>query len=245
MALERLSPLLPAWPAPANVRALVTTRAGGASAAPWASLNLGDHVGDDATAVAENRRRLRTLLPAEPVWLRQVHGTDCVSAEAATVNASADAASTRQRGIVCAVLTADCLPVLFCDVAGTVVAVAHAGWRGLAAGVLEHTVAAMQVAPENLMAWIGPGIGPRAFEVGDDVRRAFVAQMPDAEQAFVAKGGGKFWCDLPLLARQRLAGLGIRRLASADLCTYGDAERFYSYRRDGVTGRFASLIWLD
>lgn len=240
-----LSPLRPAWPAPANVRALVTTRSGGVSSAPWASLNLGDHVGDDPVAVAENRRLLRALLPDEPRWLRQVHGVDCVAADSAPPDCTADAAFTRQRGVVCTVLTADCLPVLLCDAAGVVVAAAHAGWRGLVAGVLERTIAAMAVTPAEVLAWIGPGIGPTAFEVGAEVRDAFVAQAPEAAQAFVTRGGGKYLCDLPGLARQRLARLGIRHLASADLCTFADAERFYSYRREGVTGRFASLIWLE
>lgn len=236
--------LVPAWPAPANVRALVTTRAGGVSAAPWDSLNLGDHVNDDPAAVAENRRRLRTLLPAEPVWLRQVHGTVCVDAAQANAGAEADAALARAPGAVCAVLTADCLPVLLCDEAGTVVAAAHAGWRGLAAGVIESTVRAMGLPGERLVAWLGPAIGPENFEVGDEVRAAFVARDPAAAQAFVAGTPGKWYCDIYRLARQRLAALGVRRVAGADFCTVRDGARFYSYRRDGVTGRMASLVWL-
>lgn len=239
--------LVPDWPAPAKVRALVTTRIGGVSASPWDSLNLGDHVGDAPAAVAENRRRLRALLPAEPVWLRQVHGTLCIDAAQASAGAEADAALARAPGVVCAVLTADCLPVLLCDDAGSVVAAAHAGWRGLAAGVIEATVQAMGLPGERLVAWLGPAIGPENFEVGDEVRAAFVAHDPAAAQAFVpgrTDRPGKWYCDIYRLARQRLAALGVRRVTSADFCTVAERERFYSYRRDGVTGRMASLVWL-
>jgi polyphenol oxidase len=234
--------ITPDWPAPANVRVLVTTRAGGASVAPWDSCNLGDHVGDDPSAVAENRRRLRAHLPAEPVWLKQVHGVRCIDAEVAGSN-EADAAFTRSSGVVCAVLTADCLPILLCDEAGRVVAAAHAGWRGLAAGVIESTVRSMGVPGEQLMAWLGPAIGPENFEVGDEVREAFVARDPLAATAFARRSNGRWLCDIYRLAQQRLAALGACRIASADFCTVRNAERFYSYRRDGVTGRMASLIW--
>lgn len=237
--------ILPNWPAPANVRSLQTTRHGGVSAAPYASLNLGDHVGDDPVAVAENRRRLRAHLPAEPLWLRQVHGTTCIDAAITTTGSEADAAFTHQPGTVCAVLTADCLPVLFCDVAGTVVAAAHAGWRGLAAGVLEQTVAAMNVPADQLMAWLGPAIGLENFEVGGEVRNVFVAHDAAAATAFAARPHDKWLCDIHALARQRLAALGICRLASADFCTVRDTDRFFSYRRDSATGRMASLIWLE
>lgn len=237
--------ILPDWPAPSGVRALATTRRGGASRAPWDSFNLGDHVGDDPQAVAANRALLRRELPADPVWLAQVHGTRCVDAALVAVGAHADAGFTRQRGVVCAVLTADCLPVLLCDDSATVVAIAHAGWRGLAAGVIEATVAAMVEPGERLMAWLGPAIGPQAFEVGGEVRQIFVAHDPRATDAFVATGGGKWLCDIYRLARQRLHALGIRRIASADSCTMGDAENYFSYRRDGATGRMASLIWLE
>jgi len=242
--------IVPDWPAPANVRALVTTRHGGVSAGPYASLNLGDHVGDDPAAVAENRRLLRARLPAEPVWLKQVHGKQCCDA-AACSNAKgnpppeADAAFSRTPGVVCAVLTADCLPILLCDTAGTVVAAAHAGWRGLAAGVIEATVAAMGVPGEDLLAWLGPAIGPRHFEVGGEVRDVFSAHDPQAARAFVARPDGKWLCDIYLLARQRLADLGVCRITSADFCTVRDTQQFFSYRRDGATGRMASLIWLD
>jgi hypothetical protein len=237
--------IVPEWPAPPGVRALVTTRGGGVSRGAYASLNLGDHVGDDAQAVACNRALLRQHLPAEPRWLRQVHGTRCVVAEEAAGNEEADAAASFRPGTVCSVLTADCLPVLFCDVGGTVVAAAHAGWRGLAAGVLEATVTAMRRAPAAILAWLGPAIGPRAFEVGDEVRAAFVARDAAAAAAFVPHGTGKWLCDIYALARLRLAALGVRRVASADFCTVSDRDRFYSYRRDGTTGRMASLIWLE
>ncbi|MDP1536785.1 MAG: peptidoglycan editing factor PgeF [Burkholderiales bacterium] len=243
MALESASFIVPDWPAPPNVHALVTTRAGGVSQPPWDSFNLGDHVGDTPTDVAENRRRLRAHLPAEPVWLKQVHGNYCCDAAQAASNAEADASFARAPGVVCAVLTADCLPVLLCDDRGTVVAAAHAGWRGLAAGVIEAAVAAMGVPGERLMAWLGPAIGPMNFEVGGEVREIFVAHDPQAAAAFVARQNGKWLCDITILARQRLATLGVRRLASADYCTVHDAARFYSYRRDGTTGRMASLIW--
>ena len=243
-----LDVLVPGWPAPPGVRALVTTRAGGVSEAPWNSLNLGDHVGDSPAAVAENRSRLREILPAEPVWMRQIHGTRCIDAGLSPDFPEADASFSRRRGVVCAVLTADCLPVFLCDEAASVVAVAHAGWRGLAAGVIEATVAAMvseQTSAGQLMAWLGPAIGPFAFEVGGEVRDIFVNHDPAATEAFLPGEEGKWLCDIQELARQRLAALGIRRLTSADSCTVSDSERFFSYRRDGVTGRMASLIWLD
>jgi YfiH family protein len=237
--------IVPDWPAPPGVRALSTTRRGGASAAPWDSFNLGDHVGDAPLAVAANRALLRRQLPAEPVWLSQVHGTRCVDAAMAAPGIEADASFTRRRGVVCAVLTADCLPLLLCDDRASVVAVVHAGWRGLAAGVVEAAVGAMAVPGERLMAWLGPAIGPQAFEVGGEVRERFLAQDPQAAEAFATKGGGKWLCDIHRLARRRLDALGIRQIAGADSCTFGDAERFFSYRRDGVTGRMASLIWLE
>lgn len=247
----------PDWPAPGGVRALSTTRLGGTSLAPWSSLNLGDHVGDDPLAVQSNRRRLRQLLPDEPRWLRQVHGVRCVDAAKIEVDATADAAFTRQRGVVCAVMTADCLPVLLCDENASVVGIAHAGWRGLAGGVIEAIVAAMDVQGERLMAWLGPAIGPSAFEVGDEVRAAFIAVDGAASEAFVPATGGKWLCNIYLLARQRLARLGIRRVTGARSaipgrqsqgavsCTVSEPQRFFSYRRDGVTGRMASLIWLE
>ena len=223
----------------------MTTREGGVSSPPWDSFNLGDHVGDDAAHVAENRARLRVQLPAEPAWLKQIHGATVVDAGSDAL--TADASVTRQAGCVCAVLTADCLPVLFCDRAGRVVAAAHAGWRGLAQGVLEATVAAMQVPPGEVLAWMGAAIGPRAFEVGDDVRLAFVTQHPEAAAAFVPDPSGvpgKWLADIYQLARIRLNRVGVHAIYGGGRCTFNEADRFYSYRRDGVTGRMASLIWL-
>jgi YfiH family protein len=237
--------ILPDWSAPPGVRALSTLRGGGMSMPPWGSFNLGDHVGDDPRAVAANRASLRHELPAEPVWLRQVHGTRCVDAATVTPGEQADASFTRQRGVVCAVLTADCLPVLLCDERATVVGIAHAGWRGLAAGVIEATVTAMDEPGGKLMAWLGPAIGPQAFEVGGEVRDIFLAGDATAAEAFVPAAEGKWLCDIYRLARRRLRALGIRRVASADCCTVNDAQRWFSFRRDGISGRMASLIWLE
>lgn len=237
--------IVPDWPAPRGVRALSTTRLGGAGRAPWDGFNLAGHVGDDAAAVAANRALLRREVPDEPRWLTQVHGTRCVDAARSDPGVEADASFSRERGVVCAVLTADCLPVLLCDEAAGVVAVAHAGWRGLACGVIEATVAAMGEPGDRLLAWLGPAIGPRAFEVGDEVRERFLADDAGAAAAFVAASRGKWLCDLYALARRRLAALGVRRVSGADYCTAGDPARFFSYRRDGVTGRMATLVWLE
>lgn len=238
--------IVPDWPAPARVKSFMTTRVGGASQAPWTSLNLGDHVGDDAGHVAANRAHLRGQLPAEPVWLRQVHGVRVIELGHEPAP-EADAGFTRDSGQVCAVLTADCLPVLFCDRAGSIVAAAHAGWRGLAGGVLEATVAAMQVAPGDILAWMGAAIGPQAFEVGDDVREAFVSQHPGADDAFLphpAGQAGKWLADIYRLARIRLQHAGVDVIHGGERCTFNEPGQFYSYRRDGVTGRMASLVWL-
>ncbi len=234
----------PDWPAPVHVRACMTTRVGGVSRAPWASFNLGDHVGDDPAHVAANRAQLGALLPAEPAWLTQVHGTRVVELGCDT-DYRADACVARAAGRVCAVLTADCLPVLLCDRAGRVVAAAHAGWRGLAAGVLEATVAAMRVPPGEILAWMGAAIGPRAFEVGDEVRAAFVAQHAAAASAFVSHAPGKWLADLYALARLRLGAVGVHAVHGGARCTFGEADAFFSYRRDGVTGRMAALTWLE
>jgi YfiH family protein len=220
----------------------MTTRQGGVSDAPWASLNLGDHVGDAPDRVAVNRGRLREHLPAEPCWLKQVHSARIVPA--ATGVPEADAAFSRQPHTVCAVLTADCLPVLLCDRAGSVVAAAHAGWRGLADGVLEASVAAMQTPPDELLIWLGAAIGPAAFEVGDDVREAFMAQHAETTVAFVPHRG-KWLADLYQLARIRLAHMGVHAVYGGGRCTFSEAGTFFSYRRDGVTGRMASLIWIE
>lgn len=235
---------VPDWPCPANVHALQTTRRGGVSQAPWQSFNLGTHVGDDSAAVEANRAALRACLPSEPLWLEQVHGIVAVDPGKWAKTTQADACVSRTPGAVCVVMTADCLPVLFCDRSGSVVASAHAGWRGLQAGILENTVQAMKCPPEDVLAWLGPAIGPGAFEVGDEVRQAFMAAAPIAEEAFVSHGPGKWLCDLYRLARQRLTSIGVTEISGGNLCTFSDTARFYSYRRDGVTGRMASLIWL-
>jgi hypothetical protein len=239
----------PDWPAPATVYALASTRAGGVSRPPYDSLNLGDHVGDDPVAVAANRQRLRAFLPAEPKWLKQVHGTTVAQADRLADSAEADAAVAFAPGTVCAVLTADCLPVLFCDRQGSRVAAAHAGWRGLAAGVLEASVAALQCASEDILAWLGPAIGPGAFEVGPEVRETFIKQNPEDAAAFTPHPSPltpkHFMADIYALARLQLARAGVRAVYGGGLCTHTDAERFYSYRRDKATGRMATLIWLN
>jgi YfiH family protein len=234
------------WPAPKSVQALITTRAGGVSVGQYAALNLGDHVGDDPRAVSDSRARLRKDLglPADPVWLTQVHGTAVVDAGAAGAGASADASFATRPGIVCAVLTADCLPVFLCDRAGTRVGIAHAGWRGLAAGVIESTVAALGAPYGELMAWLGPAIGPDAFEVGPEVRAAFVDRDAGAACAFQTGRAGHWFADIYQLARRRLHALGVHAVHGGDLCTFTDSARFYSYRRDGTCGRMASLIWM-
>jgi len=240
----------PDWSTPANVRALLTTRRGGCSLAPYDGFNLGVHVGDEPGAVARNRAMLRELLPAEPLWLSQVHGCNVADADADADAVHgvqvADATVARKPGRVCVVMTADCLPVLFCDDDGSVVAAAHAGWRGLAGGVLEATIAKMAVAPEKLGAWLGPAIGPDRFEVGSEVREVFVDQDPEAVQAFAAAPlPGKWMADLFMLARLRLQAAGVRRIEGGGVCTVENRESFYSYRRDRCTGRFASLVWLE
>lgn len=236
--------LTPDWPAPANVRACVTTRSGGVSVAPFDSFNLGDHVDDDPAAVTSNRQHLVDTLGCQPAWLRQVHGIVVAEADPATV-IEADGNWTFTPGIACTAMTADCLPALFCDRAGTRVAAAHAGWRGLAGGVLEATVKALDVAPQELLVWLGPAIGPTAFEVGGEVREAFVQQHAEATAAFVPSvNAGKFMADIYQLARIRLAAISVTAVSGGGLCTYND-PRFYSYRRSARTGRFASLIWLQ
>jgi len=234
---------VPDWRLPPTVRALQTTRLGGCSPAPYASLNLGDHVGDAPLNVVRNRQRL--ALPCEPCWLKQVHGVAVVEAEGAAGLPEADASLTRRAGVVCAVMTADCLPVLLCDRQGTVVAAAHAGWRGLCDGILERTVVAMRVPPDELQVWLGPAIGPSAFEVGAEVRAAFVARQAEAAAAFIQTAPDKFHADLWQLARLRLQAQGVTDIGGGGVCTFSDAQHYFSYRRDGVTGRMASLIWLQ
>jgi YfiH family protein len=233
------------------VRALSTLRVGGSSRAPYASLNLGGHVGDASIAVAKNRRSLREAagLPNEPCWLSQVHGTRVVDLVTGVTGGEADAAVTAEPGRVCAILTADCLPVLLAATTGGRVAAAHAGWRGLAAGVVEAAVRAMGVAPRDILAWLGPAIGPRHFEVGPEVREAFLKEDSGAGMAFTESTRGgvdpRYMADIYGLARRRLARLGVERIYGGGECTYSSAERYFSYRRDGQTGRQASLIWLE
>ena len=241
---------LPNWCAPACVRALSTFRTGGVSSGGYASLNLGIHVGDEAGAVQENRRRLReaAALPAEPVWLQQVHGAevedlDRIPSPVGAGGPGRDAAITRSLGKVCAILTADCLPVLLAADDGSVIGAAHAGWRGLGAGVLASTVRALEVRPERLMAWIGPGISALHYEVGVEVRAAMIELDPAAAAAFRPNARGNFMADLALIARQQLQALGVGRIEVAGECTFGAQARYFSHRRDGQTGRQATLIW--
>lgn len=236
--------IAPDWPSPPSVHAFVTTRNGGVSTGAYASLNLGTRVGDDIDAVEENRARVRALLPADPGWLHQVHGTDVAQADRLHEGTSADAAFTRVRNVVCAVQVADCLPVLFCDREGGCVAAAHAGWRGLSAGVLEQTIAALDVPADRLIAWLGPAIGPRAFEVGSDVLDAFARSDP-SHSAFVAVRPGKWLADLFSLARSRLTSAGVSAVFGGGVCTASDPARFFSHRRDRVTGRQAAFIWTE
>jgi YfiH family protein len=240
-----IKPIIPDWPAPEHVRAYSTTREGGVSQGAWASLNLATHVKDDPNHVAENRRRLSEALviPNEPYWLEQVHGTEVARPELKTTQC-ADAAFTQQSETPCVVMTADCLPVLFCDELGTAVAAAHAGWRGLAAGVLEQTLKCFDD-PSKVMAWMGPAIGPEHFEVGGEVRETFVQQHPQAESAFVESRPAHWMADIFQLARQRLLAAGVSQIYGGGICTYADADHFYSFRRESITGRMASLIWLS
>ncbi len=242
------------WPGlPAQVGALSTTRRGGVSLTPYddgtgqGGLNLGTHVGDAPDAVKRNRALLRAQLPAEPAWLTQVHGTRVLDAASVSGAPEADASFSDRPGVVCAIMTADCMPVLLADANGRVVAAAHAGWRGLAAGILENTVEAMRNAGAGrVLAWLGPGIGPEAFAVGDDVRQAFVRLGPSAGDAFRPMAGvvGKYQADLPALARLALAQAGVADVAGGSECTVRNPGQFYSFRRDRVTGRMASMIWL-
>ena len=243
--------IVPDWPAPSRVKALFTTRAGGVSRGAFGSLNLGGHVGDAADHVEENRRRLRTFLPSSPVWLNQIHGADVVDAALVGWNGqqpvAADASFTTQMNVPCAVLVADCLPVLFCTTDGLCVAAAHAGWRGLRRGILEHTVAAMNTKAGNILAWLGPAIGPSAFEVGDEVYRAFTEVAPQDASAFkpVVNAAQKYRADIHELARLRLRRVGVTKIFGGQHCTVTDASRFFSYRRDGQTGRMGATIWLE
>jgi len=236
--------IVPDWPAAKRVRSLVTTRAGGVSSGAFASLNLSVRVGDDPQCVARNRAILRASLPADPAWMKQVHGAAVIDPARAAPDTEADGAVTRSSGRVCAVMTADCLPVFLSERAGRAAGVAHAGWRGLAGGIVESVVRAMEVPAEDLIAYIGPGIGAHRYEVGEEVRKAFVDRDPGANASFAPHRDGKYLADLYALARRRLAAAGVTEVYGGEFCTAND-ERFFSFRRDHTTGRMASLIWLE
>lgn len=239
--------LEPDWPAPGHVRVISTLRTGGVSSGPYASLNLAAHVGDREEAVTENRRRLRAAadLPGEPLWLRQVHGSDVLLHEGTAAGRSADSAVAFEPGRVCAVMTADCLPVVLTDRDGTRVGIAHGGWRGLLGGVVEATIDRLAVDPGRLIAWLGPAIGPDAFEVGAEVREAFAGRSPALAASFTPNARGRFQADLYALARSILGAAGVSSIHGGGWCTYTEADRFYSFRRDGTTGRMATLAWLS
>ncbi|UTV28232.1 peptidoglycan editing factor PgeF [Photobacterium atrarenae] len=239
--------LTPDWPAPAHIKAVSTTREGGISLAPYQRLNLGDHVGDQSEHVVSNREALRQALDLAqpPVWLNQIHSSRVLTLTVSTsALPDADGSYTQTPGVACTVMTADCLPVLLCDQDGTQVAAVHAGWRGLADGILEAALAKFAGPGEAILAWLGPAIGPGAFEVGSEVRAQFMAVMPEAEAAFQPHGE-KWLADLYLLARQRLARAGVHQIFGGDQCTYSQPQQYFSYRRDGITGRQASLIWIE
>ena len=246
--LKKTDFIIPDWPAPANVHALQTTRHGGISLPPYDSLNLGSHVQDNPLHVAHNRQLLSQFVPSEPVWLNQVHGTTVVDAANTDCVPNADASFTVKPNIVCVTMTADCLPVLLCDKAGTVVANIHAGWRSLCDGIIEQTVQKMPVDATQLMAWLGPAIGPDAFEVGGEVRAQFIERDASSEAAFKPQGGDKWLGNIYQLATQRLNRANISQIYGAGhqemYCTFNDKQRFFSYRRDNLTGRMATLIWL-
>ncbi len=240
--------IIPAWPAPANVKAFITTRSGGVSVAPRDSLNLGYKAGDDPQAVAQNRAIVEAAMPQPPKWLAQMHGTRVVNADEITDVPAADASVAHAKSTVCAIMIADCLPVLFSNRAGTRVAAAHAGWRGLSGGVLANTVKALCEAgdtPADLIAYIGPGIGPAHFEVGADVYAAFVSQDAAAQSAFTPHAPGKWLADLVALARRALTRVGVTQVYGGGMCTYANPQRFFSYRRDKITGRMAAFIWRE
>jgi YfiH family protein len=245
--VSELQIITPDWPAPPAVRAAFTLRRGGVSTGVYESFNLGKHVGDDPAAVAENRRRMRTelMVPAEPVWLEQVHGIDVADLDLALPARRADAAVTHTPDRVCGILVADCMPVLFVTQDGLRIGAAHAGWRGLAGGVLEATVAAMRCVPSRLLAWLGPCISAEHFEVGDEVREAFVRTDAATEAAFERNARGRWQCDLYAIARHKLSALGIRDVRGGGWCTFAERDRFFSHRRDGQSGRMAALIWRD
>jgi YfiH family protein len=247
--MKSLDLIYPEWPAPACVHALSTTRTGGDSAGPWKSFNLGMNCGDEPKAVAQNRQKLRALVPSEPLWMKQVHGRRVMSSRPSDEGPpEADACVSSRPREVLAVLTADCMPVLFSNQRGDRVGIAHAGWRGLAGGVIESTVQAIGEPPENLMAWLGPAIGGAVYEVGAEVRDAFASSSAPVARSIekvFAPSADRWLLNLVEAAGVILAALGVGQTFGGNLCTYSDPERFFSYRRDGVTGRMASLIWID
>lgn len=235
------------WPAPNHIKAITTTRNGGHSIAPYDSLNLGDHVGDDPVLVTLNRQTLiqTAYLPTEPLWLKQTHSINAIDANQWQPGLEADAIVSNSTDIVCAVLTADCLPVLITDRAGSQVAAVHAGWRGLQAGIIENTLAKFKASSSEIIVWLGPAIGPEAFEVGPEVKAAFLAVDPLAESAFVSTHADRYLADIYQLARQRLTARGITAIYGGENCTFSEKQRFFSFRRDDVTGRMATLIWIE
>jgi YfiH family protein len=245
--------LLPNWPAATKIRAYFTTRQGGFSQGPYASFNLGDHVGDEVDFVKKNRELLiqDLNLPAAPIWPNQIHGIDVIDADNIDKNTkinmpTADAMFATKPNIVCAILTADCLPIFVCDKNASCVGIIHGGWRSLAAGIIDATVKKLPVEPKDLFIWLGPAIGPEKFEVGEEVRDQFLANSREAERAFkiINTKTNKFLANIYLLATQQLNQLGIHRIFGGEYCTYTDQENFFSYRRDKTTGRMASLIWI-
>lgn len=237
--------IIPNWNAPDNIKAFSSTRIGGVSKGAYQGLNLGVHVEDDPILVLQNRAMLSQFakLPSSQVWLNQTHSTnviECDSARSKTLDA--DGSITSTQGVVCCVMTADCLPVLLTDIEGSKVAAVHAGWRGLADGILENAVKQFD---KPVLAWLGPAIGADAFEVGQDVFKQFVQHSPQAKNAFISKGKDKYFADMSLLAKQRLNSVGVDMIFNSDMCTYNDPDKFYSYRRDGVTGRQATFIWIN
>ncbi|PWQ93776.1 peptidoglycan editing factor PgeF [Leucothrix arctica] len=245
--MSRSAFIYPDWPAPDNIKAVMTTRHGGVSLPPFDGLNLGDHVDDDPEAVQTNRKQLAVdlSLPQQPAWLSQVHGINVASCSSAKSTDVADAIVGKHQNDVCSIMTADCLPVLFCDKQGTVIAAAHAGWRGLASGVLEATIAEMTSKPQDILIWMGAAIGPDAFEVGSEVRDVFIAQHSESTEAFKAQASGKWLADIYKLAliRFKHSKIPVENVYGGGRCTYSEDTEFYSYRRESRTGRMASLIW--
>lgn len=239
--------IIPDWPAPTKIHAVCTTRVGGISQSPYHSLNLGDHVGDDPIAVTQNRHTLSKALhlPSPPCWITQVHGVRVINTQNWQTGEEADGIYTTIPNAICAVMTADCLPILLCDKKGQYVAAIHAGWRGLADGIIESTIAQAPCDPKEIMAWLGPAIGPKSFEAGDDVRNIFLSQNPADESGFSILGNSKWLVDMYHIARQRLNAVGVSNIYGEVECTVLNPERFFSFRREGITGRMASLIWIS